>query len=127
MWASWHYPVKFNVFVDYGATGGIAVLAAFTIKIVALTVVMTFFWARAGQATVLAIAMHGLSNDVARVRGLTEPTTWVIEAVTELNLALPLAVAAVVLTVWARRFGWGDLRGFGRRSSTTSDREAAAT
>ena len=26
MWAAWHYPVKFNVFLDYGAVGGSAVL-----------------------------------------------------------------------------------------------------
>lgn len=113
VWASWHYPVKFNVFLDYGLGGGLAVLAAFTVKILALTVVMTFFWARAGQATILAIAMHGLSNDVARVGGLTEPTTWRIEVIAELNLALPLAVAAVLLALWGRRSGWGDLRGLG--------------
>lgn len=47
-------------------------LGAFTVKIVAISVVMTFFWARAGQATLLAIAMHGLSNDVASVGGLVD-------------------------------------------------------
>jgi membrane protease YdiL (CAAX protease family) len=31
-WASWHYPVKFNLFLDYGFVGASAVLGAFTIR-----------------------------------------------------------------------------------------------
>ncbi|HXV93864.1 MAG TPA: CPBP family intramembrane glutamic endopeptidase [Pseudonocardia sp.] len=112
-WASWHYLVKFDLFVDYGALGAVAVLAAFTLKIIALTIVITYFWARSGQSTLLAIAMHGLSNDVARVGGWVEPTTWQVEAVTELNLAVPLAVAAAVCVGAARRNGWGDVRPLG--------------
>jgi len=113
-WASWHYPVKFTVFLDYGWVTGLLVLGAFTVKLVALSVVMTFFWARAGQATLLAIAMHGLSNDAARVGGLTDPTTWQVEVVSELNLALLLAVLAVGCVLVARRNGWGDVRGWDR-------------
>jgi uncharacterized protein len=110
LWATWHYPVKFNVFLDYGLVGGSAVLGAFTLKLLAMSVVMTFFWARAGQATILAIAMHGLSNDVARVGGLTNPLTWQTEAITELNLAIPFIVVAVAVVLIAKRQGWGDLR-----------------
>jgi uncharacterized protein len=110
MWATWHYPVKFDVFLDYGAVGGSAVLGAFTLKLIAISVVMTFFWARAGQATILAIAMHGPSNDVARVGGLTDPVTWQAEAVTELDLAVPFIVVAIAVVLIARRRGWGDLR-----------------
>lgn len=43
-WACWHYPVKFNLFLDYGLLGASAVLAAFTVKLLALSVVMT--WSR---------------------------------------------------------------------------------
>ena len=110
MWAAWHYPVKFNVFLDYGAVGGSAVLGAFTLKLIAISVVMTFFWAHAGQATILAVAMHGLSNDVARVGGLTDPLTWQTEVMTELDLAVPFIVAAIAVVLVARRRGWGDLR-----------------
>ncbi len=85
-WASWHYPVKFDAFMEYGIGGALAYLAAFTVKIVAISVVMTYFWAQAGQATLLAIAMHGLSNDVARVGGLVDGTTWQVAAISELNL-----------------------------------------
>jgi uncharacterized protein len=89
LWATWHFPVKFNLFLDYGAMVASAVLATFTLKLLAISVVMTFFWAQAGQATILAIAMHGLSNEVARVGGLTEPLAWQSEVITELNLAAP--------------------------------------
>jgi membrane protease YdiL (CAAX protease family) len=108
-WASWHFPVKFDAFLDYGLWGALAYLGAFTVKIVAISVVMTFFWARAGQATLLAIVMHGLSNDVARVGGLVDGETWQASAISELNLALPFIVLALVLVPYANRRGWGDL------------------
>ncbi|MCA9675373.1 MAG: hypothetical protein KC464_10085, partial [Myxococcales bacterium] len=71
---------------------------------------MTFFWARAGQATLLAIVMHGLSNDVARVGGLADGATWQASAISELDLAAPFVVLALVLVPYANRRGWGDLR-----------------
>ena len=113
-WASWHFPVKYDAFLDYGLWGGAAYLGAFTLKIVALSVVITFFWARAGQATLLAIAMHGLSNDVGRVGGLVDGTTWQSAAVSELDLAAPFVVVAIVVVAHARRHGWGDLTPLGR-------------
>jgi membrane protease YdiL (CAAX protease family) len=108
-WASWHFPVKFDAFIDYGLGGALAYLGAFTTKIVAISVVMTFFWARAGQATLLAIVMHGLSNDVARIGGLVDGETWQASAISELNLALPFIALALVLVPYANRKGWGDL------------------
>jgi membrane protease YdiL (CAAX protease family) len=116
-WASWHFPVKYDAFIDYGLWGGLAYLGAFTVKIVAVSVVMTFFWARAGQATLLAIVMHGLSNDVARVGGLVDGTTWQSSAISELDLALPFIVLAVVLVPYANRTGWGDVTGLGHEGS----------
>ena len=87
----------------------LAYLGAFTIKIVAISVAITFFWARAGQATLLAVAMHGLSNDVARVGGLVDGTTWQSSAISELDLAVPFIILALVLVPYANRTGWGDL------------------
>ena len=109
-WATWHFPVKYDAFVDYGLGGGLAYLGAFTVKLVAISVVMTFFWARAGQATLLAVAMHGLSNDVARIGGLTDGITWQSSAISELELALPFVVVALALIPYANRTGWGRLR-----------------
>ena len=68
---------------------------------------MTFFWARAGQATLLAIVMHLLSNDVARVGGLVDGQTWQASAISELNLALPFMVLALVLVPLRRPQGLG--------------------
>ncbi len=110
-WATWHFPVKFDAFIDYGLWGGLAYLGAFTIKILAISVVMTFFWARAGQATLLAITMHGLSNDVARVGGLVDGNTWQASAVSELDLAVPFIIVALFLVPYANRRGWGALGG----------------
>lgn len=112
-WASWHFPVKYDAFLDYGLWGGLAYLGAFTIKLVAISVVITFFWARAGQATLLAIAMHGLSNDVARIGGLADGATWQSSAISELDLAAPFIVLALVLVPYADRKGWGDLTALG--------------
>jgi len=113
VWATWHFPVKYDAFIDYGLWGGLAYLGAFTIKIVAMSVVITFFWARAGQATLLAIAMHGMSNDVARVGGLVDGNTWQSSAISELDLAVPFIILALVLVPYANRKGWGDLTPLG--------------
>ena len=121
--ASWHFPVKFDAFLDYGVWGALAYLGAFTIKIVAISVAITFFWARAGQATLLAVAMHGLSNDVARVGGLVDGTTWQSSAISELDLAVPFIILALVLVPYANRTGWGDLSTLA--SEGTSDRPPA--
>ncbi|MGW6488726.1 CPBP family glutamic-type intramembrane protease [Streptomyces sp. NPDC055056] len=120
-WAAWHFPVKYDAFITYGVGGGAAYLSAFTVKIVAMSVVMTFFWARAEQATLLAVAMHGLSNDVARIGGLSDYATWQVAAVSELDLAAPFAVVAACAVWWARRRGWGDLTPL-----AVADRPAAA-
>jgi uncharacterized protein len=95
-WAAWHYPVKYNALTDYGL-GGLGYLAAFTLKIVLLTVVMTYFWQRAGQSTLLAVAMHGLSNDSLRLQGQLVGDSLRLSVVSELTIALPLAVTAVAL------------------------------
>ncbi len=100
-WAAWHYPVKCNAFTDYGF-GGFAYLGAFTLKIVLLTVVMTHFWRRAGQATLLAVAMHGLSNDSLRLQGELVGDSLRLSVVSELTIALPLAVAAAMLLLRTR-------------------------
>lgn len=97
MWAAWHYPVKYDAFTTYGVAG-VWYLAAFTIKILVLTVVMTYFWQRAGQATILAIAMHGLSNDSLRLQGdLIGEGSLRTDVLSELTITLPLLAVALVL------------------------------
>lgn len=102
MWAAWHFPVKYDAFTTYGVAG-VWYLAAFTIKILVLTVVMTYFWQRAGQATILAIAMHGLSNDSLRIQGdLIGDGSLRTDVVSELTIALPLLAIALVLVLSTR-------------------------
>ncbi len=110
-WAAWHYPVKYNAITDYGI-GGLAYLAAFTLKIVLLTIVMTYFWQRAGQATIIAIAMHGLSNDSLRLQGELIGDSLHLSILSELAIAVPLAIAATVLAA-ATRGRLGAARGQG--------------
>lgn len=98
-WAAWHYPVKYNAVLDYGLVGGSAYLGAFTLKIVLLTVVITHFWQRVGGSTLLAIALHGLSNDAVRLQGELIDDTARVSVVSELTISAPLAVFAAIL-VW---------------------------
>ncbi len=100
-WAAWHYPVKYNAITDYGV-GGLAYLAAFTIKILLLTVVITYFWQRTGHSTIAAIAMHGLSNDSMRLQGLLTGDTLRLSILSESSICLPLACVAGWL-VWRTR------------------------
>ena len=55
--------------------------------------------------------MHGLSNDVARVGGLVDGSTWQSSAVSELNLAAPFVDPGASARPYANRKGWGDLGG----------------
>ncbi|MGN9811735.1 CPBP family glutamic-type intramembrane protease [Micromonospora sp. BQ11] len=101
LWALWHLPVKFELF-GYGPAGAGALIAVLVAKFVALTVVMTYFFNAAGGATILAIAMHGLSNDSVRVGGFVFGDSLEAYLVSEINLLVPLAVVATAVTVATR-------------------------
>ncbi|MCZ3385923.1 MAG: hypothetical protein LH630_02915, partial [Actinomycetia bacterium] len=47
---------------------------------------------------------------------LTDPRTWQVEFVTELNLAVPFIVFAVICPAISRRKGWRDVRGWATRA-----------
>lgn len=101
LWTAWHLPVKFDL-LNYGPAGAGAIIAVLTAKFVALTIVMTYFFNLAGGATILAIAMHGLSNDSVRLGGYVFGDTWQAYLTSETNLLIPLAVVATVLSVATR-------------------------
>lgn len=100
MWAAWHLPVKFDLFA-YGPPA-LLLVAVLTAKFVALTVVMTYFFNLAGGATVLAIAMHGLSNDSVRLGGFVFGADLEAYLTSEVNLLLPIAAVALVLVARTR-------------------------
>lgn len=109
-WALWHVPVKFGIFLDYGLVGGAMLFGVLTVKFIVLSVVMTHFMNRIGYSVLLAIAMHGLSNDSLRLGGLAEPSTLMQEVRSEINLIIPMLLVALALLVRTRgRLGVDDL------------------
>jgi hypothetical protein len=75
-WASWHVRVKFGAFIDCGLWGAPGYLGALTVMIVAISVVMTFFRASAGQATPGGPPLP--SHRVAGLRTIrSSPDLWV--------------------------------------------------
>lgn len=77
-------------------------MAVLTAKFVALTIVMTYFVNRAGGATILAIAMHGLSNDSVRLGGFVFGDSLQAYLTSEVNLLIPLAAVAAFVTITTR-------------------------
>ena len=122
-WAAWHAPVKFDLFLDFGPVAGIALFAVLTAKFVVLSVIITHFWTRAGGATLLAVAMHGLSNDSVRFGGLVEGEAWAAQMRAEVDLLVPMAVVAGVL-IWRTRGELG--RGVWQHRSVVRDSAAGA-
>ncbi|WP_410812721.1 CPBP family intramembrane glutamic endopeptidase [Micromonospora sp. 067-2] len=100
MWTAWHLPVKFDL-VGYGP-GALSIVAVLTAKFVALTVLMTWFFNRIGGATILAVAMHGLSNDSVRLGGFVFGDSLSAYLISEINLLVPLAIGAVAVTLASR-------------------------
>ena len=102
LWSAWHMPVKFNLVADYGVGGFLLVFAVLTVKFVVLSILITFFFNAAGEATIIAIALHGLSNDSVRIGGLVTSEAFADQLLAEVNLTLPMLVAAAVLAVATR-------------------------
>jgi membrane protease YdiL (CAAX protease family) len=102
LWGLWHLPVKLAIWLDYGPVGGSAVFAIFVVNLVVLSVVIAFFFTKAGEATIIAVAMHGLWNDSAGLSGLVEVTTARGEIAEGLAVLIPSLVVATVLTVATR-------------------------
>ena len=63
LWGLWHFPVKYDLFHVCGLIGGFVYLSAFTLRLTLVSILITYFWNRLGQTTIIAIATHGLIND----------------------------------------------------------------
>lgn len=99
-WAAWHVPVKFGILLDYGSVQGTLLFGVLTLKFVALSVIMAAFVNRVGYSTLLAIAMHGLSNDSLRLGGFVDSRTFREDLLSEINLLIPMViVGAIIVTV----------------------------
>jgi uncharacterized protein len=102
LWAIWHMPVKFDLFLTYGLANGLLLFAVLTLKFVLLSILITYFWQQAGQTTIIAIAMHGLSNDSLRLGGETLSEAFTAQLGYEINLVLPMFVVAAGLLLATR-------------------------
>jgi uncharacterized protein len=106
MWAFWHIPVKFDLILNYGFGNFVLMFSILTVKFVLLTTIMTYFWNRLGQTTIVAIVMHGLSNDSVRLGGNVLSETFQAQLQYEINLILPmLAVTLILLGVAGKQLG----------------------
>jgi uncharacterized protein len=97
MWGLWHFPVKFDLFNAFGLSGGLLYLSFFTLRLTFVSILMTYFWNRLGQTTIIAIAMHGLINDSIGLGGRVESETLIPQLFAEINLLIPTAIAAIVV------------------------------
>jgi uncharacterized protein len=105
-------PVKFDLALDYGAAAFLLMFTVLTAKFILLSIIITHFWQHAGQTTIIAVAMHGLSNDSLRLGGEVLSEAFAAQLRYEVNLVLPM-LAVVVVLVWQRRTA-------GPRSATRS-------
>jgi uncharacterized protein len=104
MWAFWHFPVKFDL-LEYGSMA-IVIAAVLTVKFVLLSIVMTYFWNKLGGTTMIAIAMHGLSNDSVRIGGFVDAPGATAYLISEFALIAPiLCVACVIIIATRGRLG----------------------
>jgi uncharacterized protein len=110
LWGLWHFPVKFNIFMTFDFGGGLSYLSAFTLRLIFVSIIMTYFWSQVGQTTIIAIAMHGLINDSLGLGGRIESENFIPQLFTEVNLLIPTAIVAIFLIL--RTKGRLDVTGF---------------
>jgi hypothetical protein len=92
-------PVKFDLALTYGARGFLLMFAVLTVKFVVLSIVMAYFFNRAGASIPLAVAMHGISNQTVGFGGMVTSEALISQLLFETMLIVPMAVVAAVL-IW---------------------------
>lgn len=97
LWGLWHFPVKYDLLLVYGIVGGLIYLCVFTLRLIFVSIIMTYFWNRLGQTTIIAITMHGLINDYIGLGGRVNSESYIPQLFTEINLLLPTVVFAIIL------------------------------
>jgi uncharacterized protein len=105
LWGIWHFPARPDILAgSYGLGGGALLLGILVARFAFLSVVMAYFYNRAGGSTLIAIAMHGLHNDPVLFSGTITGDALASYVVSELALLAPIALVAVaVLSVSGRR------------------------
>lgn len=99
IWAAWHYPV----IIAYGGGNTLFQLACFTLMIVSMSVIMTYYTFRSGSLWP-AVMFHAAHN--IYIQKIYTPLTvahgdsrmWT----DEYGLMVPLAVTAIAIAYWRR-------------------------
>ena len=109
LWGIWHFPARPDILMGgYGLGGGALLLGILVVRFVFLSIVMAYFYNRAGGSTLIAIAMHGLHNDSVLFSGTITGDTTASYVISELALLAPIAVVAFGVLVLTRgRLGLG--------------------
>lgn len=102
LWSGWHMPVKIDLALTFGWGHFFGLFAVLSVKFVLLSLVITYFWNLLGQTTVIAIVMHGLSNDSVRLGGELLGDSLRLNYLSEVTLIAPLLVVSVVLLVLSK-------------------------
>ena len=96
-WSMWHIPVKINLLFDYGIINFLSMFLILTCKFILISIIMTYFFNKVGQTTIIAIVMHGLSNDSVRLGGKVLSESFIDQQITEINLVMPMLVVTIFL------------------------------
>jgi hypothetical protein len=99
LWGIWHFPARPDILLGGYGLGGGALLAILVARFLVLSVVMAYFYNRAGGSTLIAIAMHGLHNDSVGLMGRITGEGLAPYVISELALLAPIAVVASWLLV----------------------------
>ena len=97
LWSMWHIPVKINLLFDYGIINFLSMFFILTCKFILISIIMTYFFNKVGESTIIAIVMHGLSNDSIRLGGKVLSESFIAQQVTEINLVMPMVVVTMFL------------------------------
>ena len=104
LWGLWHFPARPDILLGgYGMRGGALLLGILVVRFVFLSVVMAYFYNRAGGSTLIAIAMHGLHNDPVLFSGRIVGDTTESYIISELALLAPITVTACIILILAGR------------------------
>jgi membrane protease YdiL (CAAX protease family) len=99
LWAVWHYPV----IIVYGGGNTLFQLACFTLMIVAMSVIMTYYTFRSGSLWP-AVMFHGAHN--IYIQKIFTPLTLETEQtgvwIDEYGLMVPLVVTVLALIYWRK-------------------------
>ncbi len=99
VWAVWHYPL----IIAYGGGNTLFQLACFTVMIIAMTVIMTFYTFKS-RSVWPAVMFHGAHN--IYIQKICMPLTVEDDSTTmwtdEYGLMVPLVVSLIAVVYWHR-------------------------